>query len=54
MTAQATDALVDALEASEGFPVPTPRGYALRIEEQLAKRGWQIAPIPASPPREER
>ncbi|GGN86301.1 hypothetical protein GCM10010112_67680 [Actinoplanes lobatus] len=43
MTAQATDALVDAIEASYGLPVPTPREFAARIEKQLAARGYGIA-----------
>lgn len=39
------DALVDAIEASDGLPVPTPRGWALRIIEQLARRGYAITPV---------
>lgn len=46
MTAQATDALVDAIDASYGLPVPSPRGFAARIEQQLALRGYEIAPKP--------
>lgn len=42
MSAEATDALVDAIEASNGLPIPTPLGYAERIEEQLRQRGYEI------------
>jgi hypothetical protein len=42
MTAEATDALVDAIEASYGLPVPTPRQFAARIEQQLAARGHEV------------
>ncbi len=50
MTALATDALVEALEASEGLPVPTPREYATRIEHALAQRGYEITEIKVSKP----
>jgi hypothetical protein len=42
MTDLATDALVDAIEASNGLPVPTPAEYAARVEEQLKQRGYEI------------
>lgn len=42
MTAEATDALVDAIAASSGLPVPTPREFAARIEQQLVVRGFEI------------
>jgi hypothetical protein len=42
VTAEATDALVDAIEGSNGLPIPTPLGYAMRIEEQLKQRGYEI------------
>lgn len=40
--AYTTDALVDALEGSGGLPVPTPREFAKRVEEQLSRRGYVI------------
>ena len=43
MTAEATDALVDAIDASYGLPVPTPREFAARIEQQLAARGHEVS-----------
>lgn len=49
MTAEATDTLVDAIEASYGLPVPTPLGFANRIEEQLYLRGYRIAKVPSGP-----
>ena len=45
MSIEATNALVEALEASSGLPVPTSREYAGRIERQLAARGYRVAPI---------
>jgi hypothetical protein len=38
----AAEALVDAIEASHGLPVPTPLVLAVRIEEQLKRRGYVI------------
>jgi hypothetical protein len=45
MTAQATDALVDAIEASYGLPVPTPAEFATRIEEQLHRLGFMLVQV---------
>jgi hypothetical protein len=49
VTADATDALVDAIEASYGLPVPTPRGFASRIEEQLHRLGYKIVKADSIP-----
>jgi hypothetical protein len=40
--ASASEALVGALEAAEGLPVPTAQEYAARIESGLAERGYEI------------
>ncbi len=42
MSKEPTAALVEDIEASCGLPVPTPREYATRIEQQLAARGFAI------------
>lgn len=53
MTGLPIDVLVEALEASTGFPVPTAREFAERIVEQLDAGGFEItrkhAPYPEQP-----
>lgn len=46
MTDPATAALVDAIEASSGLPIPTSSELAARIEQQLALRGYAIVGQP--------
>ena len=42
MTAEAIDALMHALEASEGLPMPTSRELAGRVERALTARGYEV------------
>jgi len=48
MTVEAIDALMAALEASEGLPVPTSREFATRIEHALIARGYEVVRIKTS------
>lgn len=43
MTRPAFDALVEALEASAGLPVPSSQEFAQRVVEQLDARGFEIS-----------
>jgi hypothetical protein len=43
MSTPILDALVEAVEASTGLPVPTSREFAARIVEQLDARGFEIS-----------
>ena len=51
MTTPILDALVEAIEASSGLPVPTLREYAARIVEQLDARGFEIVDQRPTPRR---
>jgi hypothetical protein len=44
MTDKTIEALVAALKAAEGLPVPSPEQYAHRIENALTARGYEIVP----------
>ncbi len=49
MTAPSFDALVEALEASTGLPVPTPQEFAARVVQQLDARGFEVVAQRPSP-----
>jgi hypothetical protein len=44
MTDRTIEALVAALKAAEGLPVPSPEQFAHRIENSLTAQGYEIVP----------
>jgi hypothetical protein len=36
------DALQQAIEDSEGLPIPTPQAFAQRVSDQLARAGYAV------------